>query len=62
MVLAVSCRLLISKAPVRTRVRICGICDGQSGNGPGFSPSHTVYPVAIIPPWLTILVFYLGDE
>jgi hypothetical protein len=46
---AVSRRPLTAEARIRTRVNPCGICDGQSGIGTGFSPSSSVFPVSIIP-------------
>jgi hypothetical protein len=39
-----------------------GSCDKQNGTGTGFFQSSSVYPVNIIPPWLSILVYRLGDE
>jgi hypothetical protein len=33
----------------------------QSGTGTGFSLSSLVLPVSIIPPWLSILIYHLGD-
>jgi hypothetical protein len=41
---AVSRRPLIAEARFRSRVSPCGICDGQSGNGTGFSSSTSVFP------------------
>jgi hypothetical protein len=38
------CRPLTAEAQVRDRVKPCGICNGQSGNGTGFSPSSTAFP------------------
>jgi hypothetical protein len=40
----VSRRPLTAEARVRARVNTCGICDGQSGTGTGFSPSSSVFP------------------
>jgi hypothetical protein len=40
---AVSRRLLTAEARVRTQVRPCGICDGQSGTGAGFSPQVLLF-------------------
>jgi hypothetical protein len=58
---AVSRRPLTAEARVRARVSICGIC-GQRGTGTGFSPNISVFPVNIILPWLSILIYHLGDE
>jgi hypothetical protein len=52
----VSRRPIMAEARVRTRVNPCGICGGQSGIGPGFSPSSSVSPVNIIPPSLSKLI------
>jgi hypothetical protein len=41
---AVSRRPLTAEAWVRAPVSLCGICDGQSGTGTGFSPSYSVFP------------------
>jgi hypothetical protein len=57
----VSRRLLTAEDRVRTRSPR-GICGGQSGAGTGSSPNSLVYPVNIIPPWLSILIYHLGDE
>jgi hypothetical protein len=40
----VSRRPLTAEARVRARVNPCGICDGQSGTGAGFSLSYSVFP------------------
>jgi hypothetical protein len=41
---AVSRRPFTAEFRVRSRVRPCGICGGQSGIGAGFSPSTLVFP------------------
>jgi hypothetical protein len=41
---AVSRRPLTAEYRVRARVNPCGICDGQSGNATGFSPTSSVFP------------------
>jgi hypothetical protein len=41
---AVSRRSLAAEVRVRSRVGPCGISDGQSGTGTGFSPSTSVFP------------------
>jgi hypothetical protein len=57
---AVSGRPVTAEDLVRVRVSPCGICGVQSDTGTGFSPSSSVFPVNIIPPWLSILVSYAG--
>jgi hypothetical protein len=59
---AVSYRPLTTEARVRYRVSPCGICGAQSGTGIGFSPSSSVSPVNVIPPWLSLLMYHVGDE
>jgi hypothetical protein len=59
---AVSCQPLTMEARVHTWVNPCGICGGYSGTGTGFSPSSLVFPVSIVPPWLFILTYNLGDD
>jgi len=49
MALGVSRRTLIMKARVRSQVSPCEICCTQSGNGAGFPPSTSFFPVSIIP-------------
>jgi hypothetical protein len=41
---AVSRRPLTAEARIRARNSLCGICDGQSGTGTGFSPLSLVVP------------------
>jgi hypothetical protein len=43
----VSRRPLTEEAQVHARVNPCGICGGQSGTGTGFSPSSSVFLVAL---------------
>lgn len=40
--------------------RPCGICGRQSASGTGFSPNSLVFPVNVIPPWLSILILIMG--
>jgi hypothetical protein len=47
---------------VRVLVITSGICGGQGGIGTRFSPSSSLFPVSVIPPWLSILIYHLGDE
>jgi hypothetical protein len=43
---------------VRAQVSPCENCVGEIGAGTGFSPSYTVSPANIIPPWPSLLVHY----
>jgi hypothetical protein len=53
----VSHRHLTADARFRAQFNPCGICDGQSGTGTGFSPSSSVFPSQyIIPPSLSKFV------
>jgi hypothetical protein len=54
---AVSRRPLTAEAQARAQVIPCGICGGQSGTGTGFSPSSSIPPVNVSPPWLFILMW-----
>jgi hypothetical protein len=58
----VSCQPLTTEARVHPHINPCGICGGQSSTGTGFSTSSSVFPVNIIPPWLSILICHLRDE
>jgi hypothetical protein len=57
MVQAVSHRPLSAEARVRTQVSTYGFFGEQTGTGTGLSPSSSVSPVSIIPPWLSILTW-----
>jgi hypothetical protein len=59
---AVSCRPLTSETRVRAGVTPCEICGGQSDTGTGSSQSSSVSSPNIIPAWLFMLIYYLGDE
>jgi hypothetical protein len=49
----VSRRALTAEARIRSRVSPCGIFDGRTDTGTGFSPSISVFPpVSLIPPVL----------
>jgi hypothetical protein len=45
---------------VGARGSLCEIGGGQ--NGTGFSPISSVFPVSIIPPCLSMVIYHLGDE
>jgi hypothetical protein len=54
---------VVSRRPLAAEARVGGQASpygGQSGTGTGFSPSSSVAPVDIIPPWLSILVCDVG--
>jgi hypothetical protein len=55
-------RPLTAEASVRARISPCGNCGGKTGTRAGFSPSSSVSPVSIIPPWLSMFVYHLGNE
>jgi len=48
----VSHRAVTEKDQVQPKLSPCGMCDGQSGNGTGFSLSTEDFPHSIIPPML----------
>jgi hypothetical protein len=56
---AVSRWPLTAESRVSAQVDPCVICGGTEI---GFSPSFTVYPVRIIPPLFSILIYHLGDK
>jgi hypothetical protein len=62
MVQAVTLRPLTVEDMLRTRVSPCEIWDGQRSTETGSSPSSSVHTVNVISPWLTILIYHLGDE
>jgi hypothetical protein len=37
------------------------MCGGQSGTGTDFLRVLRVFPVDIMPPWLYILIYHVGD-
>jgi hypothetical protein len=53
----ISRRPLTAETLVRARVSPCG---GQSGSGTGFPPILSIFPVSIIPPWLSTLILSCG--
>jgi hypothetical protein len=55
----VSRQPLTAEVRFRARVSLYGICGEQSGSETDFSPSFSVFPVSILPPWLSIHVYYL---
>jgi hypothetical protein len=59
---AVSHQPYTVEAQVHTRVSPCGICGEQSGTWTGFSPSSLVFPVSIISPCVSAVMYYLQDE
>jgi hypothetical protein len=52
-------QLVASLSPRRPRSVHAGFV---VDNGAGFSQSSWFSPVAIIPPWLSMLIYHLGDE
>jgi hypothetical protein len=59
---AVSDRSLTMEAWVHAQVSPCESCGAQSSTGTAFSQSSLVFPVNIIPLWLSTLIYHLGDE
>jgi hypothetical protein len=62
MVQEVSYPSVTAEVRVRARINLCGICGGQTDIGTGFSPISSLFPVNIIPPWLSTLIYHLEDE
>jgi hypothetical protein len=58
---AVGHRRLTAEVWVRAQFCPCGIFGVLNGIETGFSPNSSVFPVNIIPPWLSILIHHLGD-
>jgi hypothetical protein len=61
MVQVVSRRPLTTETQVRARMSRIWIRVEQNGTGTDISPSSSVFPVNIIPPWISILVYHRGD-
>jgi hypothetical protein len=57
----ISHRPLTTTARIRDRFNTCGICHRQNGTGT-VSPSSSDFPVNVIPPFISILTYNLGDE
>jgi hypothetical protein len=55
----VSHRPVNVKSWIPSRAISCGICDGQSGNEIGFSPSISVSPLCTIPPVLLLNISFI---
>jgi hypothetical protein len=47
----------IAEARVRALISPCGICGGESGSGTGFFLRVRIFPVNIIPPWLSYIIW-----
>jgi hypothetical protein len=54
-------RRLNAEVWVRAQFCPCWIFGVLNGIETGFSPISSVFPVNIIPPWLSILIHHLGD-
>jgi hypothetical protein len=48
---------LTTEARIRSPVGLCGICGGRSVIGTGFTQTSWVFPVNVIPPWLSVLIY-----
>jgi hypothetical protein len=59
---AVSHRPFTAETLVSGQFGTCGICGGQIGTRTGSSPNSSVSPVNMIPSWLSILLYHLGNE
>jgi hypothetical protein len=59
---AVSHRPQTVEARIRAHVNTCGIFGRQSGTWTGCFLSSSVSPVSIIPSWLSIFIYHLGNE
>jgi hypothetical protein len=55
-------RPFTEKAWVHAWITPCGICGKQSGTGTVFLLVLWLCPFSVIPLWLSILIYYLGDE
>jgi hypothetical protein len=62
MVQVVSCRPLTAEARVFARVSACGICSGKTGSLKGFIGLLQFSPVSIVSPWLSIIIYHMGNE
>jgi hypothetical protein len=58
----VSRRPLTAEAHFHTHFSPCEIYGKQSGTGQAFLRALRFYTVSIIPPWLCILIYHLGDK
>jgi hypothetical protein len=62
MVQAVRRRSLTAEAMVRAWVSLCGTCGGHSAIGTVFLRIFLFFPVKIVPPGLSMLIYHLVDE